>query len=74
MLREARRLYLTVGEEVIHLAHPEWGVGTVIEELNSTVAGGSSLVRVKFANLEVKTFNNDIDSLHCCYHAGVRRH
>ncbi|MFQ5464458.1 MAG: DUF3553 domain-containing protein [Thermodesulfobacteriota bacterium] len=74
MLREVRRLYLAVGEEVIHLAHPEWGVGKVIEELNSTVAGGSSMVRVEFANLEVKTFNNDVDSPHCCYHAGVRRH
>lgn len=74
MRREIRRLYLSLGEEVVHLRHPEWGIGKVIEEKNSTVPGGLSMVRIEFGNVGLKTFNNNIDSLYCCYHAGVRRH
>lgn len=74
MHSEIRKLYLAVGEEVVHLRHPEWGVGTVVEEMNSTVPGGASMVRVDFAGAGVKTFNNNMDSLYCCYHAGIRRY
>jgi hypothetical protein len=74
MRREIRRLYLSLGEEVVHLRHPEWGIGKVIEERNSTVPGGLSMVRIEFGNVGLKAFNNNIDSLYCCYHAGVRRH
>ncbi len=74
MRREIRRLYLSLGEEVVHLRHPEWGIGKVIEEKNSTIPGGLSMVRIEFGNVGLKTFNNNIDSLYCCYHAGVRRH
>ncbi len=74
MRREIRRLYLSLGEEVVHLSHPEWGIGKVIEEMNSTVPGGLSIVRIEFGNVGLKTFNNNIDSLYCCYHAGLRRH
>ncbi|MCK5237599.1 MAG: DUF3553 domain-containing protein [Deltaproteobacteria bacterium] len=69
-----RRLYLSVGEEVIHTSYPEWGVGHVIEEMNSMVPGGISLVRIEFSHAGEKTFNNDIDSDLCCYFAGIRRH
>jgi len=73
MKTESRRLYLSVGEKVVHLRHPEWGVGEVVEEVNSTVPGGLSLVKIEFLHAGSKTFNNNIDSLYCCYHAGVRR-
>ncbi len=73
LLEECRRLYLSVGEEVFHLEHPEWGVGRVIEEMNSTVPGGLSMVRVEFGRAGVKTFINNIESLFCCYHAGIRK-
>ncbi len=73
-MQELRRLYLSLGEEVFHLYHPERGVGTVTEEINSILAGGLSMVRVEFINVGLKTFNNNIDSLYCCYHAGIRRH
>ena len=73
MLREVRRLYLSVGEQVVHLEHPEWGTGLVVEEINSTVPGGMSMVRIEFKYAGTKTFNNDIDSLYCCYYAGIRR-
>ena len=74
MLQEKRRLYLSVGEEVVHLRHPEWGVGQVVEEMNSTVPGGSSWIRVEFRLAGLKTFNNNIDDLWCCYYAGLRRY
>ena len=73
MYKEIRKLYLSVGEEVIHLKHPEWGVGTVVEEVNSTVPDGISMVRVEFLNAGKKTFDNNLTSLWCCYHAGIRR-
>ena len=73
MFREVRRLYLSVGETVVHLHHPEWGTGLVVEEINSTVPGGMSMVRIEFKHAGLKTFNNDIDSLYCCYYAGIRR-
>ncbi len=72
-MKETRRLYLGVGEEVVHLRHPEWGVGKVVEEMNSMLPGGFSMVRIEFRNGGQKTFDNNIDSLWCCYHAGVRR-
>ena len=71
---ETRKLYLAVGEEVVHTAHPEWGIGRVIEEMNSVVPGGASLIRVEFANAGVRTFNNCIESVHCCIYAGLRRY
>lgn len=73
MYKEIRKLYLSVGEKVVHLRHPEWGVGKVIEEMNSTIAGGFSMVRIDFHNGGEKTFDNNMESLCCCYHAGVRR-
>jgi len=74
LLKETRRLYFALGDEVFHLCHPEWGMGTVVEEMNSNVSGGLSMIRVKFQNSDEKSFNNDIDSLHFCYHAGLRRY
>ena len=73
MRSEARKLYLSVGDEVVHLRHPEWGAGRVVEEMNSTVPGGISMVKIKFKNAGQKTFDNNIMSLCCCYHAGIRR-
>ncbi|MFQ5737147.1 MAG: DUF3553 domain-containing protein [Thermodesulfobacteriota bacterium] len=73
MHNRIRKLYLSVGEAVIHLRHPEWGEGRVAEEMNSTVPGGLSMVRIDFEHAGQRTFDNNIESLWCCYHAGVRR-
>ncbi len=73
MYREIRKLYLSVGEAVVHLRHPEWGLGKVVEEMNSTLPGGLSMVRIDFKYAGQRTFDNNIESLCCCYHAGVRR-
>ena len=74
MHTEIRKLYLAVGEEVVHTRHPEWGTGRVIEEMNSVLPGGASMIRVEFRNAGMKTFNNNIESHHCCIHAGLRRY
>jgi len=71
--KEIRKLYLSIGEEVVHTGHPEWGRGTVVEEINSVVPGGMSMVRIEFSVGGSKTFDNNLSSLWCCYHAGVRR-
>lgn len=68
-----RKLYLSVGEDVVHLRHPEWGAGKVVEELNSTIPGGMSMVKIIFKHAGQKTFDNDLDSLCCCRHAGIVR-
>jgi hypothetical protein len=73
MYKEIRKLYLSVGERVVHLRHPEWGVGKVVEEMNSNIPGGISMVRIDFHNAGQRTFDNNMESLYCCYHAGVRR-
>ncbi|MBI5587338.1 MAG: DUF3553 domain-containing protein [Deltaproteobacteria bacterium] len=73
MYKEIRKLYLSVGEQVVHLERPQWGVGKVVEEMNSIIPGGISMVRIEFRNAGLKTFDNNMESLYCCYHAGVRR-
>jgi hypothetical protein len=73
MRKEIRKLYLSVGEAVVHLRHPEWGEGKVVEEMNSTVPGGLSMVKIEFKHAGQRMFDNNIESLCCCYHAGVRR-
>ncbi|OGQ46885.1 MAG: hypothetical protein A2W63_02915 [Deltaproteobacteria bacterium RIFCSPLOWO2_02_44_9] len=73
-MEETRRLYLRAGETVIHLRHPEWGVGEVREEINSTIPGGISMVKISFSDGKRRVFNNDMDSEFCCYYGGVRRH
>lgn len=72
-MEERRRLYLKVGDRVFHSFHPQWGIGKVVEEMNSLIPGGISMVKIEFADGIMRVFNNDIDSEYCCYYAGVRR-
>lgn len=72
-MKEIRRLYLSLGDQVMHKFHPEWGHGEVIESMDSEVPGGLSMVRVSFRDGDLRTFNNNIDSVFCCYYAGLRR-
>ncbi len=68
------RLYLRLGEIVTHRDHGEWGEGIVVEEMTSTVPGGTCLVRIKFQDGRQRTFNNDLDAESCCYYFGVRKY
>jgi hypothetical protein len=67
------RLYLRLGDKCYHTSREEWGVGSVVEEMTSTVEGGTCLVRVLFEDGFQRTFNNDLDSDMCCYFMGLRR-
>jgi hypothetical protein len=71
---EKQRLYLRLGDQVVHLNYGEWGGGVVVEEMTSIVVGGTCLVRILFEDGQQRTFNNDLDSDTCCYYFGVRRH
>lgn len=68
------RLYLRVGDFVVHLRYEEWGAGKVVEEMTSVIEGGTCLVRVNFEDGQQRTFDNNLDSPSCCYFFGIRRH
>jgi len=68
-----KRIYLRLGDRVMHLRHEEWGEGAVVEERTSVVPGGTCLVRLLFEDGQQRTFNNDLDHEQCCYFLGLRR-
>jgi hypothetical protein len=68
----AQRLFLKLGDEVVHLAFPQWGLGVVVEERHSTQDGGICIVRITFRDGVERSFMNDLDDHNCCYYAGVR--
>jgi hypothetical protein len=74
MLRERKRLYLGVGDEVTHVRYEEWGIGVVMECMTSSVPGGTCLVRIRFQDGQLRCFNNDLDNDTCCYYFGMRRY
>lgn len=67
------RLFLQVGDSVTHRDYGEWGEGKVVEEMTSTIPGGTCLVRILFRDGRQRTFNNDLDSQMCCYYMGMRK-
>jgi hypothetical protein len=71
---EKQRLYLRLGDKVIHLNYEEWGQGIVVEEMTSVLVGGTCLIRIQFEDGQQRTFNNDLDNELCCYYYGVRRY
>jgi hypothetical protein len=68
-----KRLYLRLGDRVVHQDHEEWGPGAVVEEMTSTLEGGTCLVRILFADGTQRTFHNDLDHDLCCQRFGVRK-
>ncbi len=68
-----KRIYLRLGDKVIHRSYEEWGEGVVVEEMTSSVPGGTCLVRIMFGDGCQRTFNNDMENELCCYFFGVRR-
>jgi hypothetical protein len=74
MAGERKRLFLGVGDEVTHKTYNQWGLGVVVEVMTSVVPGGTCLVRIRFQDGQLRTFNNDLDSEGCCYYFGVRRY
>jgi len=68
-----KRIYLRLGDKVTHRSYGEWGEGVVVEEMTSSVPGGTCLVRIMFDDGRQRTFNNDMENELCCYFFGVRR-
>jgi hypothetical protein len=68
------RLYLRLDDVVTHRDYRQWGEGKVVEEMTSTIPGGTCLVRVQFQDGRLRTFNNDLDAQACCYYFGIRKH
>ena len=68
-----KRIYLRLGDKVLHRNHEEWGEGVVVEEMTSSVPGGTCLVRILFDDGRQRTFNNDMENELCCYFFGVRK-
>jgi len=68
-----KRLYLRLGDRVRHRDYEQWGPGVVVEEMTSTLPGGTCLVRILFDDGRQRTFNNDMDNEMCCYFFGVRK-
>lgn len=66
------RIYLRVGDKVQHLKQKAWGIGEVIEERHSTIAGGICLVRVIFEDGIERSFINDLENELCCLYSGLR--
>jgi hypothetical protein len=72
-MQSDKRIYLRVGDKVMHRTYREWGTGVVVEEMTSTVPGGTCLIRILFEDGRQRTFSNDMDNEMCCYYFGVRR-
>ena len=66
------RLFLRIGDRVLHRRCRKWGMGEVVEERHSTLPGGTCIARVLFEDGEERSFINDLESNLCCYYSGVR--
>lgn len=67
-----RRLYLKMGDRVVHREFRGWGGGEVVEERHSSLEGGFCMVRILFADGKERSFINDLDHQQCCYYFGLR--
>ena len=68
-----KRVFLRLGDKVVHRQYEQWGEGVVVEEMTSSVPGGTCLVRILFGDGRQRTFNNDMDNELCCYYFGIRK-
>lgn len=66
-----RRLYLKLGDRVIHRRYPQWGNGEVVEERTAVTDGGMCFVRIVFADGQERSFINNLDDVNCCYYTGI---
>jgi hypothetical protein len=73
MLDDEKRLYLRLGDRVLHGDYEAWGLGVVVEVMTSIVPGGTCLVRILFEDGQQRTFINDMDNELCCCYMGVRK-
>jgi hypothetical protein len=65
--------YLQVGDYVHHVRYSQWGIGEVVEVWNSTLPGGLCFIKVAFQDGKLRIFDNNFNSLSCCYYKGLIR-
>jgi hypothetical protein len=73
VLDDEKRLFLRLGDRVLHADYEEWGLGAVVEVMTSIVPGGTCIVRILFEDGRQRTFINDMDNELCCCYRGVRK-
>jgi hypothetical protein len=69
--RMAKHTYLRVGDKVFHKKFKSWGGGMVTETWASELPGGTCYVRILFQDGKQRVFDNDFDSVNCCYYTGI---
>ena len=66
-----KHTYLRVGDKVFHKKFKYWGGGIVLETWSSDLPGGTCFVRILFQDGKQRVFDNNFDSVCCCYHTGI---
>jgi hypothetical protein len=69
--KSEKHTYLRVGDKVFHKKFKSWGGGIVIETRSSDLPGGMCFVRILFQDGKQRVFDNNFDSVCCCYYTGV---
>jgi hypothetical protein len=69
--KSEKHAYLHVGDKVFHKKFKSWGGGIVMETWASELPGGMCYVRILFQDGKQRVFDNDFDSVCCCYHTGI---
>ena len=66
-----KHTYLHVGDKVVHKKFKSWGGGMVMETWASDLPGGMCYARILFQDGKQRVFDNDFDSVCCCYYTGI---
>jgi hypothetical protein len=69
--KSGKHAYLHVGDKVVHKKFKSWGGGIVMETRASEVPGGMCYARILFQDGKERVFDNDFDSVCCCYYTGI---
>jgi len=69
--KSEKHTYLRVGDKVFHKKFKSWGGGIVIETKASELPGGMCFARILFQDGKQRIFDNNFDSICCCYYSGI---
>jgi hypothetical protein len=69
--KSEKHTYLRVGDKVFHKKFKSWGGGIVIETKASELSGGMCFARILFQDGKQRIFDNNFDSICCCYYSGI---
>jgi hypothetical protein len=69
--KSGKHTYLRVGDKVFHKKFKSWGGGIVMETRASELPGGMCYARILFQDGKERIFDNNFDSVCCCYYTGI---